>query len=267
MRKSFETTTAIDVAVRLAAGEVELACTDTAETVVEVEALNQSAEARMEEFRVELQGARLIVEAPDRGGVFGHSPEYRARVRCPSGSGLESRTASADIRTTGRLGRLDVKSASGDVRVDEVDGICGTSSASGDIRIGSAHGPVEVGTTSGDVEIGRAASGLRAHLTSGDLRASEVEGGADVNTVSGDIVLESVGPGSIRLRSVSGDVEVGVRQGCDVWMDVKTMSGDTSSDLESREAAPADRSKLVEIDANTLSGDVRILRASPSPAT
>jgi hypothetical protein len=265
VRKTFETPGPIDVRVRLTAGELEVEAADTGETVVEVEPRNAAAEELVGEVRVELEESRLVVEAPNHRGGFGGEPEFELRVRCPSASSLQAVSASADIRSSGRLRDLDIKTASGDVQAQETDGESRIVTASGDIELGTSRGPVKLTTASGDIDVRCAAAGLHANLASGDLSADEADGGVQVNTASGDVDLAAVGPGPVRINTASGDVSVAVRRGLDVWMDVKSLSGDTRSELDELEGPPADRSKLVEIRINTTSGDVSIGRAS-SPA-
>jgi DUF4097 and DUF4098 domain-containing protein YvlB len=129
------------------------------------------------------------------------------------------------------------------------------------VELGFGRGPVSVRTTSGDVKIGHAAAGLRINLVSGDLGAREVLGGLTAETVSGDVDVGTVDPGTVHVKTVSGDVSVGVRAGCDVRMDVRSLSGHARSELEGSDGPPADRSRLVELEISTVSGDVSIRRA------
>jgi hypothetical protein len=53
---------------------------------------------------------------------------------------------------------------------------------------------------------------------------------------------------------------VGVRRGSRVWMDVKTVTGNARSDLDS-DGGDDGEGPLVELKATAMSGDIRILRA------
>jgi hypothetical protein len=70
-----------------------------------------------------------------------------------------------------------------------------------------------------------------------------------------------VAEGEVRLVSASGDVEVGIRRGSRLWVDAKSMSGGTSSELEVGDAPPAGDGPMVELRATTMSGDIQICRA------
>ena len=63
------------------------------------------------------------------------------------------------------------------------------------------------------------------------------------------------------LRSASGDVLVGIRRGSRVFVDARSASGEMDSELQLDDHEPATDGPLVEVDAVTASGDVRIVRA------
>ena len=261
MRKTFRTAGPLTMRARIVSGDITVEATDDGETIVEIEPRNEAAERLVEEVRVEMRGDELLIDAPERRGLFGRGPEFGLRVACPAGSNVESRTASADVHIRGRLGDVDVTTASGDINAEQADGETRITSVSGDVELGSSRGPVSVRTTSGDVRIGHAAAGLLINLVSGDLGVREVEGGLTAETISGDVDVGAVSPGVIHVKTVSGDVCVGVQAGCDVRMDVRSVSGHAHSELEGSDGPPPDRSRLVELEISTLSGDVSIRRA------
>ena len=82
-----------------------------------------------------------------------------------------------------------------------------------------------------------------------------------MQTASGDQEVGSVSEGQITLQSASGDIEVGVKKGSKLFIDARSMSGETSSDLEVGEAPPEGEGPLVELRATAMSGDIRIRRA------
>jgi hypothetical protein len=56
-------------------------------------------------------------------------------------------------------------------------------------------------------------------------------------------------------------MHVGIRPGSSLWLDVKSVSGDTSSDLAVGDTPPEGDGPLVELRATAMSGDIRIVRA------
>ena len=262
MTKTYETRGPITARLALPAGAIDVETDDTGETVLELEPQNDAAEKMLDELRIAMDGSELVVEVPARRGLLRSGPEFDLHLRCPGGSTMKIQTASADVSLRGLYGDVEVRTASGDIQVERVDGSATMASASGDVEIGEGRGPVEVNTASGGVEIGKAFAGLKASLVSGDLRVLGAEGGAEVRTTSGDLRLEAVGAGSIHASTVSGDVSAMVRPGLDVWMDVISTSGETVSELEPCDAAPASRERLVELRVRSVSGDVTIGRTS-----
>jgi hypothetical protein len=68
------------------------------------------------------------------------------------------------------------------------------------------------------------------------------------------------------VSCVSGDVRVATRPGLALWIDVQSVSGSVSSDLEVGEA-PGGGDAQVELRVRTVSGDVRITRAAAAAAS
>jgi Putative adhesin len=263
--RSFETPSPIALDVRNAAGSVLVEAVETAQTEVEVEPLDDAAEELMDSVRIDHRGDRLQIETPERRGIFGRNPRFAIRVHCPLGSRFATRTRSADVETRGRLESADVKTASGDVELDEIEREATVHSASGDVEIERA-GAVVVNTASGDATIGHCLGNLKANLVSGDLTVREADGSVESHTVSGDQRLEAVGSAPVTANSVSGDVLVRVRRGATVWLDVRSISGDTESELDVGDGPPEDTGHVMELRVSTVSGDVRIERATATAA-
>lgn len=233
--ETFSTERAPRLRMDLAAGSVRLETSDASEVVVELEGPYE------EEARIEQRGDEIVVQV-ERKKLFGSGRDHRLEIRAPHDATVEANVASADIEGLGRFGSLKINSASGDVSFQEV-------------------GSTEINTASGDVELGRVNGSGKVHSASGDVELRELEGDLRVATASGDVRLGSVSAGKLTLQSASGDVEVGIARGSTVWMDVSSMSGDTSCELDPRDEPPAEGRPLVELKARTMSGDVEIKRA------
>jgi hypothetical protein len=265
MIKTFETPEPLSVDVRISAGTLRVDAAETAQTEVEVEPNDDAAREQMDSVRIDLRGTSLRVELPEKRGFFGRNPSFDGRIRCPQGSRLAVRSRSADVESRGVLDSADVKSASGDVELQHVEREASVQTASGDVEIERA-GEVAVATASGDVEIGHCLGRLKANLVSGDFTVRAADGDVESHTVSGDQRLESVGVATVAANSVSGDVLVRVRRGATVWLDVRSISGDTESELDVGDGPPSDSDQVMELRINTVSGDVRIERATADAA-
>jgi DUF4097 and DUF4098 domain-containing protein YvlB len=272
MQRTFDNVTGpLTLDLRLQAGSIVIEAKHTNQVEVELEPLNEAARQALDAVVVDLRargdGHLLVVEVPEwRGmGFFGRGREFDLRIRCPERPDVKVRCASADFAARGALAALEVKTASGDVEAAQVDGEVRLQSASGDVELGAVGGSIDLNTAAGDVTIGRAEGSVRARLVSGDFALRDARDSVEVQTVSGDQRLEAVSGGSIGLGSVSGDIRVGVRQGTNVWMDVRSLSGDTTSELTPTDGPASDDARLVELRIKSVSGDVQIESAAASP--
>jgi DUF4097 and DUF4098 domain-containing protein YvlB len=239
----------------IAAGRIEIQTVDTAETVVDVEAIRGD----LESLKVFQLGRDIVIENRKRFG-FGND-EYEVRIRAPHGSDIDLSLASADIRADGRFGSLEINTASGDVEVGEVERNAKVRSASGDVQVGPVAGRVDVNTASGDVQVHTAGAGGTIRSASGDIQIGRAAQRVTVQTASGDQTIESVAEGSVDLKSASGDVQVGIKEGSRLHVDARSLSGDTSSEVELQGVETATEGPLVELKAVSMSGDIRIVRA------
>jgi hypothetical protein len=227
--ESFNTPGPVALRINVPAGDVDIETNESGETTVELEARGHDADEIERNVRIEVrprgEGHEVVVDADERGGLF-RNVEYRVRITTPQGADLESNVASADIRARGRLGAIAVNVASGDVDLE---------------RVASA----------------------RVNSASGDVRIEESSGSVKVNTASGDVGLRSVAEGEVNLHSASGDIEVGIASGSRLFVDAQSLSGETSSELELESGSPleGDEGPLVELRAQTMSGDIAVRRA------
>jgi hypothetical protein len=265
---TFQTPGELRLKIKLAAGFVETRTTEGTETVVEVEPLDSRDSSReaAEKTVPELRGSELVIEVPQqsRFGFRGGDAEVRVSVSAPPGTHVHLRTASADARLQGELGSIDGATASGSLIAAHVEGDVAFKTASGDISVDEVGGEARVNTVSGDVRLGSVEGRAAAKLVSGDIEMIQGASDVSVDSVSGDITVRSVNRGETSVKSVSGDIRVGVISGTKVWLDVNSMSGDTSSDLDPSDG-PADSVESLRIKASSTSGDVHITR-STAPA-
>jgi DUF4097 and DUF4098 domain-containing protein YvlB len=172
--------------------------------------------------------------------------------------------ASADAVVHGLWHEGTVNSASGDVRIGHVTGSLRVNTASGDVGVAAVGGDLRVNSASGDIEVGSVGGDAVLHSASGDLRIANTGGSAQARTASGDIDLLQARQGELRAQSASGDVTVSVMPGTAVYMDVRTASGSTRSDLDVSDAPPASQQEpasTLSVRVHTVSGDVTVMRA------
>lgn len=273
--ETFPTPRQLAISVKLPRGDVEVETADVEETTVTLTGNSDRARAQIEQasVRLDARGDRdeLVIDADaddfsfgsDRIKLaisFGKKDAIRIRVVCPHGAELAVETGSADIRAAGRFGAVTTKTGSGDVKVDQVERDAEVKVASGDVRIDRVGGSLKVQTAAGDIAAGTIGGSAQVKTAAGDISLKEVAHDVAVTSASGDVHVASVTQGKVELKSVSGDLIVGIRRGSRVWMDVKTVTGSARSDLDA-DAGDDGEGPLVELKATAMSGDIRILRA------
>jgi DUF4097 and DUF4098 domain-containing protein YvlB len=284
--ETFQTPGDVRLDVRLGAGEVRLETADVQETTVVLEPLrdNDASTAAVANARVELReraaGHEVVVDARDRGRGLFRNAEVLVTVTSPDGTGVESKTGSADVTGRGRFGSVEVESGSGDVEFGEIAGEARVNAASGDIQLGEVGGDARLNTASGDVLIRSVAGEAKINTASGDVLVREVTGELSVNSASGDVIVRDAGAsvsvntasgdqeigtvsqGSVTLKSASGDLKVGIAEGSSLWVDARSRSGEVRSELPVSDLPPENGgSPSVELRANTMSGDITVSRA------
>jgi DUF4097 and DUF4098 domain-containing protein YvlB len=256
VRYEFETARPPKLRFGLAAGRIEIETADVEQTIVEVEAIRGD----VEELKVEQHGRDIVIEGRKRFGLKSDS-EFDIRVRSPHGSDVDGNVASAQFRTAGRLGALEVNTASGDIQVEQVDREVKIHSASGDVQLAAVGGRADINTASGDVQIESVAGGGTIRSASGDVLIGDAGGRVKIQTASGDMVIGSIAEGEVDIKSASGDARVGIKQGSRLHVDARSLSGETTSEVELGGAEVATAGPLVEVKGTTMSGDIKIVRA------
>lgn len=261
-RETFETPGPLQLTIRVPSGDIDLETAEGTETVVEVSGSPELEEEARIEIHPKRDGHEVSVIIEKRSGLFrAFREDVRIRVTSPPGADVEVSTASADVDARGAFGDAQINTASGDVEFEHVGGEAQVNSASGDVKLVRVDGPLTVNTASGDLEVGRLQGDGKVRAASGDVSIDEADSSLKVQTASGDVEIESVREGDVVLQTASGDIEVGIKQGSKLWIDAKSMSGETSSELELGDAPTDGEGPLVEVRATAMSGDIKVKRA------
>ena len=285
MEKTFETPGGVDLHVENQVGLVVVTARATDTTIVSLEADTPGARSSSSGppssaggggpprgGREDPAPARHALPAPQRG----HGARRGARGR-PGGRGhgvgrhrdqrvvgeVDVKTASGDASADDVAADVKATTASGNITMGTVGGDIKAQTASGDLRCSSVAGATVFSTVSGDLEVGAAGSRVEAKATSGNVRLGEVARGAKVANVSGNVRVLTLSEGALHVRSVSGDVAVGVAKGVDLHVDVETASGIVHSEIALDDApAPGRRPETrVDLSVRSVSGNVEIGRA------
>jgi DUF4097 and DUF4098 domain-containing protein YvlB len=261
-RESFDTSGPLLLNIRIPSGRIELETVEGTTTAVELEAHPEIEEQVRIESHPRNEGDEVSVVLEKRLGFLrGLRGDVRLRVTAPPGAEVELSTASADVRGRGSFGALDVNTASGDVTFESVGGTAQINSASGDVKLSRVEDALTVNTASGEVDVGYVGGSGKVRAASGDVSIDEARASLKVQTASGDVEVGSVSEGEVTLQTASGDIEVAVKKGSKLWIDARSMSGETSSELELGDAPPDGEGPLVEVRATAMSGDIQVKRA------
>lgn len=276
----FDTPTPVRLRVEIHTGDITIQAGDSPTTTVTLEP-GQGAGARelVAQTLVEQRGDQIVVEAPRRSSsLLGRTPSMDVTVQLPSDSTVDVRVNSGDVQTGGRLAGVKVKSGSGDVQLDLVSGRTDVATGSGDIQLRQGAGVTKLSTGSGDVEVREVADVASIATGSGDVQVRQAHDRIDISSGSGDVQVEEAhsdvsiksGSGDQEVRraqsgrvvcqTASGDVLVGIAEGVPAWLDVHSLTGTVHSALGESEP-PAQGETSVAVHANTVSGDITLLRA------
>jgi DUF4097 and DUF4098 domain-containing protein YvlB len=240
----------------LAAGIIEVSLDGGEEILVRLEPLHgdsERAREQIEEAEVSMSGSTLTAHVPKRKRREG---DLRLSISIPAGSSVRASTASADVRLRGPAGALEMRTASGDVTVESSCERLNASTASGDVLCASVAGDADVRTASGDVSTESVAGETSVQTASGDVRLGRIHRNARIRTASGDVRIASAAQGDVSVNTVSGDVTLGVDAGVGAWLDLATVSGDTSCTLASEPQGESDAG--LRLTCRTVSGDILI---------
>ena len=266
MNRTFQLSGPAAAHIAIEGGAVEVETIDGTEARVEV-MRERGGEPNGELFvglRETADGPEIAVEL-GRGGFlshFSHDRDLYVRVQLPHGSRLKVGTSSADVTALGTYSGAVFRTASGELRIGRVAGDLEARTASGDVEGEAVGGNLVAQTASGDFSMQRAEGDVSVRSASGDIRLREVAGGrVEVHTASGDVELLDVARASVSVQSASGDILIGIRRGSRVWLDVRSLSGETESEFEVSDQPADEEGPLVEVKAMSMSGDIEIRRA------
>ncbi|RSD25764.1 DUF4097 family beta strand repeat-containing protein [Amycolatopsis eburnea] len=211
---TFPTPAPIAAVVTVPAARVRFVATDRADTTVEIrpaDAAKPRDAKAAEQTTVDHGDGVLRITAQAKNQYFGLSGVIDVTVGLPTGSRVELKSADAEFLAVGRLGAVVVETESGSIDLDEA---------------ATAH----VTTRAGDISIGR------------------LTGDAELRTSKGDLRVVEAGPGTVRLHTEAGDIEIGA--GVSAALDAGTSHGRIRNSLKNSGGAE------LTIHATTAVGDI-----------
>lgn len=257
----FDHPSPITLSLRLQRGSAEVVAEERDTVRVDVTAPDGTDAAG--QFTIAFDGDTLAVHAPDAvGWAWRRTAKVHVAVRVPVDSTVAAKSAAADVRLAGRYTTVQALLASADVHLDQATGDVQLKSASGDVTVDRVGGSLRMNSASGSLRAGDVTRDVSAGTASGDIAIRRVGGSVNAQSASGDLEIGMISHGRADLRSMSGDVSVGVTPGTGVWLDLNTASGSTSSDLAMGDGPAEGRGAAnLELRVRTASGDIDVHRA------
>jgi hypothetical protein len=284
---AFDTAGPVTVAIDLPAGDVRIAATDRADTTVEVTPSDPGRDADVQaarETRVEHLGGDIVIRAPKPRGLrmIGRPGFVDITVGLPAGSRLRVEASAAAVHATGRLDDCRITTGAGEVELEEtgplyvstgigavlvtkVTGRAETRTGSGRIRLAELDGPAVVKDSNGSIWVGRVTGELRATTDNGEVIVDQPGAGVTASTANGDVRIGALTRGTADLKTSLGEVEIGIRSGTAVRLDVSTDFGRVRNELDEA-SGPAPADEVAEVRARTRYGDIVIRRAAADAA-
>ena len=207
-----------------------------------------------------------VSEQRKRSGAWKRRKGVKIELATPAQTALIVNGAAADVHSNGTLRAVRFTTAAGEARLDRVSDDVDVAGAAGGVHVNEVGGQLSVHLASGDVVAGSVGRGLNLRTASGDVAVSDVTGDSSVSSISGDVDIACTGAGSLAVHVLSGDVTVGIAPGVTSALDVSTLSGKTTSDLQVSGSPTAPDAPRLDLKVNTVSGDVRIRRATKNTA-
>src|SRR5262249_53908778 len=151
-----------------------------------------------------------------------------------------AKTASGSVEATAIAGPAMLNTVSGRIEVGDAAESVTAKTASGRVGLGRVRGDINVGTVSGRIDIGTAEASVAAQSATGRGQTDR-------------LIRGSTGP-----ATVSGAVEANVAPGSGIYLDLASISGRVTSDLE-----PAQHEGDVDLSlkCRSASGSIKIGRA------
>jgi len=236
----------------VAVSSADVIVTGGAASVVDV--VIDGREGELEAFDVAQTGNVVSIRSRATSGRW-FRRGVTVRLTVPTGSALDVRTASGDVRIAAPVSEAEIRTSSGDIDLSSCSGKVRIKTASGDIAIGDVAGGARIASASGDVRIDRSEGDLSIHTASGDVSVGDTSGSIETHAASGDIEITRFSGAFFDGVSMSGDFDIGLAVGMKIDADIRTRSGRLRNLVE---PSGVESTITAALSIKTMSGDVTL---------
>jgi DUF4097 and DUF4098 domain-containing protein YvlB len=200
--------------------------------------------------------AAAVSEVSAQGATVTHGPSglvvggrsNPVAVTVPEGTDIVIGVSSGSVECTGRLGAVTITASSSRITIEHAASV-DARSASGRIEIGQCDGECNALTKSGSIKIGKADT-VEVSAVSGKVTVGDV-GHARVRCVSGSVKLTTGVSPDVKVRTISGIVEIVVPPGASPRTNLRAKVGRIRCDCEVGDDGV--------VDVETVSGKITVL--------
>ena len=282
---TFQTSAPITAVIELSVGDIKVNASDRADCTVSIRPRDEHRQADVraaESAHVEyLNGAldvksvktwlRLVGPSKNDGAVV-------VEVNLPTDSSVIATTGMGLVHFEGELADTDVTAGMGDIRLDHVRALkartglgdvtvddvaadAKVSTSSGSLRLGNIAGAATIKNSNGNVDIGQCGRYAHVRASFGNVTIGRALSSCSVVTAVGDIRIFEVSAGSVTIRTGTGAVTIGVRDGAAAWLELAAKYGSVRNGLTAA-PGPEAADSTVEVRARTSGGDITVNRAT-----
>jgi DUF4097 and DUF4098 domain-containing protein YvlB len=256
----------IDANVSLASGTVSVTAHPTDVVTVRIHKGGRAADPSRaddddqltDDVAVDYSDRHLVISELPKRGIGWRSKELHVAIAIPAGSRVAIQAASADVTCRGDYGAADIRAASGKIDVETVRGPAEISTMSGSVQLLEAA-EATIQTASGRISVRHATGDVMTRTASGNITIGTADASVTAKTASGQVRVQSMTRGRGDLNSVSGDIEVKVAPGTGVYLDLASVTGRVTSDLDD---SGQQGSTDLQLQCRTVSGSLHVARAA-----
>ena len=259
----------IDANVSIASGTVSVTAAPADVVTVQIrKGRDDDGDQLADDVTVDYADRHLVISEQPRRGLGWRSKDLHVAIAMPAGSRAAVQAASADVTCRGEYGAVDIRTASGRIDVETVRGRAEITAMSGGVHLLEAA-EATVQTASGRISVRHAIGDVTARTASGNIDIGIAGASVTAKTASGQVQVNSIARGRGDLNSVSGDIDVKVMPGTGVYLDLASVTGRVTSDLDDAgkpgggEHSGAD----LRLYCRTVSGSLHVARAASAEMT